>query len=216
MASKTDAGIDLEPAIGIRNIFAKLWKAHFFDDNRMKVACIPFLRNLVELKNGTTGADYLDLTSMVHWKPQTAGLTVAVLDTIYNNELGPGGPSQNATQGIYELITSVADGLPAPAGLNLENKIVLAIAIRMRADRFMVEKIDDEEFWKAITRDQTPKLIERFKADFSDQIEVAAVLDSVALMTPENIHLNAFMYEPIIDMSENHLRTLHEDVKALQ
>lgn len=215
MASRTDAGIDLEPAIGIRNIFAKHWKGRFFDDDRMKVACIPFLRNLVELKNGTTGADYRALTSMVHWKPETPGLTVAALDQVYYNELGDGGPSTNAAQGIYDLIISVADSLPAPAGLNLENKIVLAIATRMRADRFMVEKIGNDEFWKGITRDQTPKLIERFKADFPEETKAATVLDSVALMTPENIHLNAFMYEPIIDMSEDRLRDLYADVKAL-
>jgi len=28
----------------------------------------------------------------------------------------------------------------------------------------------------------------------------------VVLMTPENIHLNSFMYEPIIDMSDEHLK----------
>jgi hypothetical protein len=41
------------------------------------------------------------------------------------------------------------------------------------------------------------------------------VLDRVALMTPENIHLNSFMYEPIIDMGEGPLRTLYKDIKAL-
>lgn len=41
------------------------------------------------------------------------------------------------------------------------------------------------------------------------------MLDRVTLMTPENIHLNSFMYEPIIDMGEGPLRKLYEDVKAL-
>jgi len=31
-----------------------------------------------------------------------------------------------------------------------------------------------------------------------------------------NIHLNSFMYEPILDMSDNHLRTLYTAAKALQ
>jgi hypothetical protein len=31
----------------------------------------------------------------------------------------------------------------------------------------------------------------------------------VILMTPENIHLNSFMFEPIIDMSDEHLRKLY-------
>ena len=42
-----------------------------------------------------------------------------------------------------------------------------------------------------------------------------AILDRVALMTPENIHLNSFMYEPIIDMSDEHLRKLYREVEAL-
>ena len=56
----------------------------------------------------------------------------------------------------------------------------------------------------------------KFKKEFSAEIDTAAVLDRVALMTPENIHLNSFMYEPIIDMGEDHLRELYGDVKALQ
>lgn len=35
-------------------------------------------------------------------------------------------------------------------------------------------------------------------------------------MTPENIHINAFMYEPLIDMSVNHLVDLYKDISALQ
>ena len=34
-------------------------------------------------------------------------------------------------------------------------------------------------------------------------------------MTPDNIHLNSFMYEPILDMSDEHLKKLFEDVKRL-
>jgi hypothetical protein len=35
------------------------------------------------------------------------------------------------------------------------------------------------------------------------------------LMTPENLHLNSFMYEPIVDMSDEHLKRLYNDVKKL-
>jgi hypothetical protein len=34
-------------------------------------------------------------------------------------------------------------------------------------------------------------------------------------MTPENIHVNSFMYEPIIDMSDVALRSLYAQVKTL-
>lgn len=32
-------------------------------------------------------------------------------------------------------------------------------------------------------------------------------------MTPENIHLNSFMYEPILDMSIDELQTLYNELK---
>ena len=34
-------------------------------------------------------------------------------------------------------------------------------------------------------------------------------------MTPENIHLNSFMYEPILDMSNHHLKELFKKVNGL-
>lgn len=34
-------------------------------------------------------------------------------------------------------------------------------------------------------------------------------------MTPECIHINSFMYEPLIDMSIRHLVKLYEDVNDL-
>lgn len=35
-------------------------------------------------------------------------------------------------------------------------------------------------------------------------------------MTPESIHVNAFMYEPIIDMSDTALRKLYRQAKKLE
>jgi hypothetical protein len=34
-------------------------------------------------------------------------------------------------------------------------------------------------------------------------------------MTPENIHVNSFMYEPILDMSNIHLKSLYEKINNL-
>lgn len=215
MASKTEAGITLEPTVATRNIFSKIWKPAFHTDDRKKIACIPFLRNLIELREGTSDPDYLNLTSMLHWKQDSAAITVGDLDAIYDRVCGGGKSSPDQGRLVADLISTVADGLPAPGGLNLENKIILAIAIRMGAERYMVAKIADAAHWAGIKRNQTPELIKEFKVRFPGEGKAADTLDQVALMTPENIHLNAFMYEPIIDMSEAHLRKLYADVKAL-
>ena len=100
--------------------------------------------------------------------------------------------------------------------MNLENKIVLAIAIRVGAEQFMIDRIADPAFLAAITENQTHVLIEKFKELFPVDQEILTTLDQVALMTPENIHVNSFMYEPIVDMSDDHLRKLYRKIKALQ
>ena len=41
------------------------------------------------------------------------------------------------------------------------------------------------------------------------------VLEQVNIITPANIHINLFMYEPIIDIGIDELVCLYERVKAL-
>ena len=45
-------------------------------------------------------------------------------------------------------------------------------------------------------------------------VDQKTVIDEVNLITPENIHLNSFMYEPIIDISDWSLKQLFNDVKT--
>lgn len=73
----------------------------------------------------------------------------------------------------------------------------------------MVTKINDPAFVAAITSNQTAALLRKFQEQFPTERDVLSTLQSVALMTPENIHLNSFMYEPILDMSDVHLRKLY-------
>ena len=51
---------------------------------------------------------------------------------------------------------------------------------------------------------------------FPNDTATLRALDRVNLMTPENIHLNSFMYEPILDMSDEHLRDLWDEILALK
>lgn len=116
---------------------------------------------------------------------------------------------------MIDLIYKTADGSLSSdiEIIELEYKIVLSIAIRLKAEQFMVDKINDDVFWKSIDSYQTSVLIKRFKQDFPTEIKTIDILEQVNLMTPENIHLNSFMYEPILDMSNEHLKNLYKDIK---
>jgi hypothetical protein len=218
MASRNDAGvISLDQAQGIKNVFLFDLKKEFFKDHKKKVACIPFIRNLVEVSRGLDDPQYIRLTSLLHWKPDTPAITEADLDAIYNAMFSPSGKSANGKKPMIDVIHKQASScLIAKAGVNFENKIVLAIAIRLASEKFMVARINDAAFVNSITSDQTAVLVEKFKELFGTETSTIAVLENVALMTPENIHLNSFMYEPIVDMSDEHLRKLYSGILALK
>ena len=105
--------------------------------------------------------------------------------------------------------------LTAPEGTNFENKIVLAIAIRLDAEKHMASVIADPSFLASIRATQTAKLLKRYRGTTGVDGAVVSIMDQVALMTPENIHLNSFMCEPIVDMSDDHLRALYRKVGPL-
>lgn len=79
----------------------------------------------------------------------------------------------------------------------------------------MVGKIADQTFVGGITKNQTVQLLKRYRDDFQQEKESIGLMEQVNLMTPENIHLNSFMYEPILDMSPKHLKQLYAAVKIL-
>lgn len=82
----------------------------------------------------------------------------------------------------------------------------------------MIKKINDPELLKTIKNNQTARLFKEFKKKFSgDTAEAKTIklVERVNLMTPENIHLNSFMYEPILDLSNEHLKQLYSEVSTL-
>jgi hypothetical protein len=216
MATKNSNGLTLSKAAGIQNVFINDWKTGFFSDSKKRIASIPFIRNLLEFTKGNADADFLKLTSLLHWKAESAGITGRHLDQVYDRLFGPSG--QTAPDGavsVVDLVHKTAkECLAADEGINFENKIVLSIAVRLGAEQFMVTKIAEPAFVASIESNQTSALVKKFKEKFPTSAAIVTV-QKVMLMTPENIHLNSFMYEPILDMSDEHLRKLYADVTTL-
>lgn len=216
MGSRDSNGISLAKAAGIQNVFVKDWKKNYQSDPKKRIACIPFMRNLIEFTRGDTDSDYLKLTSLLHWKDDTCSIDQAELDRMFNALFGEAVSSPDPTKIVVDLIQEQASQcVNAPAGANFENKIVLSIAVRLKSEKFMVNKINDAAFCSSIAKNQTFRLIARLENDSSCDATTIDLLKRVNLMTPENIHLNSFMYEPILDMSDEHLKKLYDDLGQL-
>lgn len=216
MVAKKELGIEINRAVGIKNIFVKDWKINFGSMPRKRIASIPFMRNLVEFTKGENDDDFTKLTSLLHVKDSTTAILDGDLFDIYARIFGASPPDASPSDGtVIDLIYQEAEEcLNDDDAANFENKIVLSIATRLRAEQYMLGRINDSNLPGSITGNQTTELLKRFRRDFPGDAAIPN-MDRVVLMTPENIHLNSFMYEPILDMSDEHLRKIYSDVAAL-
>lgn len=194
----------------------EVWKTNLHDHTCI-IASIPFVRNLAQYCGYYP--EYLKLTSLLHYKDDTSSIAVRDLEAIFKIILKD---IQNVAlpepaKSVAELTFETAEIILAEPSetAELESKIVLSIAIRLAAERLMVHRIADPEFVKSITSNQTIHLISKFKSLFPSEKPLLQLLEQVNLMTPENIHLNSFMYEPILDMSAGHLKQLFIDLTAI-
>lgn len=223
---KSDSEVVLINGKDSLQVFGSL-KSKYHEDDSKLITAIPFVRNLVEYTIGTGTKPYLLLTALLHFKTErqsdeglikgTADIIITDLEEIFNDIFRVNIPIPNPTKSVYELIKETASRLCEmdEEGINLEDKIVLSIAIRLAAEVFMIREINDNAAVQQIRKDQTVKLFKLYCAKFPNAEDAISVLNRVNIMTPENIHLNSFMYEPLLDLSDHHLRKLYLDVLAM-
>jgi hypothetical protein len=217
VSNKNAIGISLEQASYVKNPFINDWKNNLNDSKKL-IASIPFVRNIIEYTQGDDDNDYLLLTSMLHLKQNSASITVNDFKLIFEKNIKnvtfPASidTSKNIIDAIFE---TAEDCLTAVQGANLEHKIVMSIAIRLRAEQFMRSKITDQIFVNGLDgiSNQTWVLFKKYEEEFNNEKESIDILKKVNLITPENIHVNSFMYEPILDIGDGELRELYKTVK---
>jgi ABC-type dipeptide/oligopeptide/nickel transport system ATPase component len=211
--------IELQQFEGLKNPFINNWITNL-TDNKKLIASIPFVRNLIEYIKNTKDKkdkDYSRLTSLLHIKNDTKDITLNNIKEIFiktfsSYDLEFSNHEEN-TLVLYLIFDTANKCLGNSEGINLEQKIVLSIAIRLKAEEFMINKINDTNFCNQIKNNQTSKLLKEYKNKFSNETETIKLLEKVVLMTPIQIHINSFMYEPLIDMGYSELTKLYKEVK---
>lgn len=223
---KSDKEIRLEKGEYHENVFGK-WKSHIYNENKFFVAAIPFIRNIIEYTNGGECDEYKMLTSLLHFKEEpedklknTYSILVSDLKKIYIDNWGATKIfSQNDAEPVMKIILEEAEKIYCKDcnEIKIENKIILSIAIRILAEKYMLGRISDKEAIRKIESNQTRELRNLITFDDEDEVDVKRkdVIERVLIITSENIHLNSFMYEPIVDISLTELRNLYRDVKCL-
>ena len=84
---------------------------------------------------------------------------------------------------------------------------------RLKAEIFMISVLQPEKV-ALIGKNQTYELYKLYKKSGGDK-EILKLINKVNLITPEHIHVNSFMFEPLVDMSINYLADLYRDISKL-
>lgn len=185
------------------------------------ISMIPFTRNIVEYTDGKEDDDFMTLTNCLHLLDRTNNLTDIDIDNIIRKHIK--NKKYNYTPSgirIIDMIYNEAQKIinkEIPEELQIEDKIVLSIAIRLKTETYMKGELlslgETEESLQS-GENQTTKWIDKMRNRLPGNT-VLKILERVNMMTPECIHINSFMYEPLIDMSIRHLVKLYEDVNDL-
>lgn len=216
MTSRSNSSISLVKAEGIKNYFINIWKPKVATNMHILCATIPFTRNLLEYTKGESDSDYLCLTSLLHWKSNTSQITVGKYFEIYNRLFGTT-HDESSTLPVKDLLFTKADEICVSTthdGLNLEDKVLLSMAIRMQAEIFLtneLRKLTNDMTYRCQDNNQFGVLIK----EYSSLIPASPgmrTLEKVSVTVSSNIHLNAFMYEPILDLTIEHLIKLYKEV----
>ncbi len=183
-------------------------------------ALIPFVRNLIEYTRlqASKDSDYIKLTSCLHMKEDTKTIKIQdiskIFDSVFSTERKKKNIEKNNSklylQAIYDIAEEIFYNDKDRNHIDLQNKIIFSIAIRLKAEEWMLNKLNQEFKPK---KNQTRELYDAIKKGLSDDEE--RIIQKVLMITPENIHINSFMFEPILDTSLDHLYTCFEEVKKL-
>lgn len=232
MAIKKSNEIELQKGKYFANAF-DTWRSQVYTNEKIMITVIPFVRNLIEYsvgsrnKDNSYNEDYLFLTNLLHYK---AGITQEItvrelkekyqrawfknVEVISNDDKKVTDIISNDDKKVIDIIFLQADIIKiSPSdSIILEDKIILSIASRLKLEMIILSKLLElDEAYKIVQKNQTFQLIKDYKTACPDCSRMK-LIESVNLMTAENIHINSFMYEPLLDMPIGHLKKIYNDL----
>lgn len=217
MAEKNESRyVSIHPALYLHDIIKNLLIKNCAIPKYL-ISLVPFVRNIVEYTKGSESEEFKKLTSFVHVMNDIDELTLKDLFLIISHNIDVEKGIQLEMDGNYfqTLILEAEKAYSSSDDIALENKLVLSIAIRIMAEKFMLRELHKNEITCNYNNNQTFNLFDRYKNTFMDNLNELRILRRVIMMTSENIHLNNFMFEPIIDLSTSYLKELFISVKSL-
>lgn len=187
-----------------------------YDQEKNFIGLIPFIRNLFEYLTNDEGYNFL--TNCLHIKPDTRNITAGNIHNVFTQVISIKSDINLSFKDkkILDMVFDQAEiilNTYTEHSIDLEDKLIIAMACRLKAELFMISKLPLDKV-ESINENQTQQLYQLCK-DIGLDENILKLLNRVNLITPEHLHLNSFMFEPLVDMSINNLVSLYKELCEL-
>ena len=183
----------------------KKYRQECHEDIKKFLSLVPFVRNIIQYAGGEP-SHYKTLTNLLHFRKDSLSIKIKEVKDIFDKYIKFNLDLFSITENLIVVDEFFKEANKIKKeNIDLDCKIILSIAIRLKAEKFIKEKMKDDD----LDNKKTYELIDCFKKKFESLTKEIEILDAVQIMTPENIHMNTFMYEPILDMSSRELKKLY-------
>lgn len=167
---------------------------------------IPYLREIKTILLEDTKT----LDSCLHYKEKTSKLQIKdILLQFPSNAIKSLKIDEND---IYmEKLFEIADNLSGFDDFDIVKKTILSLSCRLLIERKIIA--NNFNLLTNINTNQTAQLLDLYGEKLFPNVK--KYLEAVQLSTPEFIHANAFMYEPLIDINGKYLFELYNQIKKI-
>lgn len=160
--------------------------------------------------------DYMTLTKCLHYMDVTNSILMDDIWSVFQKHLC-GAKDKTITFGTekyLDVLFSEANNIKNEDNeIELADKLVLSMAIRLKSEHIVSTLLTEEQLLEINPRkNRTGQLVELLKKYHSNKGKLILIMGQVVMLTSENIHFNNFMFEPIVDISILHLKSLYDKV----
>ncbi len=187
-----------------RKINVDIEKVFEINNINQFIYAIPYMREIkTMLKEDTTILD-----NCLHYKRDTKNLVISSITREFPQISFNDNQNDNYLSLLYELADKVNTSNP----YDIIPKTILSIACRLKIEEKIIG--DNFELINDIESNQTAQL----KDIYGDILttKVLNLIEKVQISTPEFIHCNSFMYEPLIDIEGTYLLELYKEIRDLK
>ena len=148
------------------------------------------------------------LNSCLHYKEKTLKLTIKDLMDEFPNKINL---NIDKNKLYLDELKNVISRIRTIDSFDIVGKTIYAIGCRVLLEQKIIQK--NFKLIEDIDEYQFAKIIDLYGEKLN--VHVLELMEKVQLSTPEFIHCNAFMYEPLVDIDGSYLKKLYEEIEKL-